>query len=90
MFICSCRVVNIKSPDRNVHDLHMSCVCHAFASVRCCLVVPWGEGDDLLTLARDVYCDFVAIPFGILGQTWYLIVSIPDPCCLSGCGERRS
>ena len=21
--------------------------------------------------------------FGILGQVWYLIISIPDPCCLS-------
>ena len=29
------------------------------------------------------YCDFVTFPFGILGQVWYLIVSIPDPCCLS-------
>ena len=24
-------------------------------------------------------------PFGILGQVWYLIVSIPDPCCLYDC-----
>ena len=30
-----------------------------------------------------VYCVFVTFPFGILGQVWYLIVSIPDPCCLS-------
>ena len=29
------------------------------------------------------YCDFITFPFGILGQVWYLIVSIPDPCCLS-------
>ena len=29
------------------------------------------------------YCDFVTFPFGILGQVWYLIVSIPDLCCLS-------
>ena len=28
-------------------------------------------------------CDFVTFPFGILGQVWYLIVSIPDLCCLS-------
>ena len=26
---------------------------------------------------------FVTFPFSILGQVWYLIVSIPDPCCLS-------
>ena len=31
----------------------------------------------------DGYCVFVTFPFGILGQVWYLIVSIPDPCCLS-------
>ena len=38
---------------------------------------------DLLALVCDVYCDFVTFPFGILGQVWHLIVSIPDPCCLS-------
>ena len=26
---------------------------------------------------------FVTFPCGILGQMWYLIVSIPDLCCLS-------
>ena len=28
-------------------------------------------------------CVFVTFPCGILGQVWYLIVSIPDPCFLS-------
>ena len=27
--------------------------------------------------------DFNAFPFGVLGQVLYLIVSIPEPCCLS-------
>ena len=36
---------------------------------------------DLFALVCDVYCDFVTFPFGNLGQVWYLIVSIPDPCC---------
>ena len=36
-----------------------------------------------LALVCDVCFDFVTFPFGILGQPWYLIVSIPDPCCLS-------
>ena len=36
-----------------------------------------------MALVRDVYCDFVTFQFGILEQVWYLIVSIPDPCCLS-------
>ena len=38
---------------------------------------------DLLALVGDVYCIFVAFPYGILGQAWYLIVSFPDLCCLS-------
>ena len=63
--------------------LFMSCVCHAFASVHCCLVVTGRERADLLALVYEVYCDFVTFPFDILGQVWYLIVSIPDPCCLS-------
>ena len=55
----------------------MSCVCHAFASVHCCLVVTRRERVDLLALVCDTYCDFVTFPFGILGQVWYLIVSTP-------------
>ena len=61
----------------------MSCLCHAFAFVHCCLVDTWREMVDLLALVCDVYCDFVTFPFGILGQVWYLIASIFDPCCLS-------
>ena len=45
------------------------------------------ERADLMSLVCDVvcdvYCDFVTFPFGILGQVWYLIVSILDPCCFS-------
>ena len=28
-------------------------------------------------------CEFVYLPIGILGQVWYLIVSIPDLCTLT-------
>ena len=28
-------------------------------------------------------CVFVTFPCGILGKVWYLIVSIPNICCLS-------
>ena len=28
-------------------------------------------------------CVFVTFPYGVLGQVWYLIVSIPDLCQLS-------
>ena len=61
--------------------LFMSSVCHAFASVHCCLLVTGRERADLLTLVYDVYCDFVTFSFGIFGQVWDLIVTIPDPCC---------
>ena len=56
----------------------MSCVCRAFASVHCCLVVTCWKRADILALVVMFAC-----PFGILCQVWYLIVSIPDPCCLS-------
>ena len=62
--------------------LFMSCVCHAFASVHCCLVVTCWESADLLALVFDV-CVFVTFPCGILVKEWYLIVSIPDLCHLS-------
>ena len=63
--------------------LKQPCVCHAFASVNSCLMVTSRENLYLLARVCDVYCEFITFPFGILGQVWYLIVSIPDPCCLS-------
>ena len=48
--------------------LFMSCACHAFASVHCCLVVTCWERADLLALVCDVYCGFVTFQCGILGQ----------------------
>ena len=53
---------------------------------RVCLLLPCGHlkrRADLLALVFGVYCDFVMFPFGILGQVWYLIVSISDPCYIS-------
>ena len=31
----------------------------------------------------DLSCAFVTFPYGVLGQVWYSIVSIPDLCLLS-------
>ena len=70
--------------------LFMSCVCHAFAPVHCCRVVTGRERADLLAMVCDIYCEFVTFSFGILGQLWYLVVSIPDPCCLSYLGTYRN
>ena len=69
--------------------LFMSCVFHAIASVHCCLVVNCWERADLLALVCDV-CVCVTFPCGILGQVWYLIVSIPDLCRLSNFGLGSS
>ena len=35
-------------------------------------------------------CGFVTFPCGILGQVWYLIVSIPDICRLSYFDRSRA
>ena len=44
---------------------------------------PAGEGLTIWILFMMFICVFVTFPCGILGQVWYLIVSIPDLCCLS-------
>ena len=43
-----------------------------------CLVNTCWERNDLLALAFGVQLWVCHFPFGILGQVWYLIVSIPD------------
>ena len=58
----------------------VSCVSHAFASVPCCLMVTCWERTDLLALVGDVYFIFLTFPCGIMGEVWYLIVSLPDLC----------
>ena len=62
----------------------MSFVCHTFASVPCCLVVRSPAGKGLTSCLLFVMFDYVFVTFrcGILGQVWYLIVSIPDLCRL--------
>ena len=59
------------------------------ASVYMCFVVTcWGRAD-LLTLVCGVFAPLLTFtvsfhfPIGILGQVWYLIVSIPDLCTLT-------
>ena len=50
------------------------------ASVYMCFEVTCWERADLLFVVSAVSCHF---PIGILGQVWYLIVSIPDLCTLT-------
>ena len=48
-----------------------------------CLVVTCCERADLLALVCSVLLWACYFPIGILGQVWYLIVSIPDLCTLA-------
>ena len=54
-------------------------------SVLCmlCLYVTCWEGADLLAFVCCVFILVCHFPIGILGQVWYLIVSIPDICTLT-------
>ena len=65
--------------------LFLYCVCHAFASAHCCLIIwsPAGKGLTSWLSFVVLNCVVVSFSFGILGQVWYLIVSIPDICPLS-------
>ena len=59
----------------------LSCVCYAF--VRVCFMVTCWERTELLALVCGVLLRVCPFPIGILGQVWYLIVSIPDLCTLT-------
>ena len=43
---------------------------------------PSGKGLTSWLLFVMFNCVFVTLPCGILGQAWYLIVSVPDLCLL--------
>ena len=60
-----------------LHDINVILSCLFLAA----LWSPTGKGWPLGSLVCDVFlCLFV--PYGVLGQVWYLIVSIPDLCLL--------
>ena len=63
--------------------LFMFAVCHAFLSVLCSLVVACWERTGLLAILCDVFLCFVTFSCRVLGQVWYLLVSISNLCLLS-------
>ena len=69
--------------------LSMSCVCNAFATVHCCLVVTCCVEQTSCLLFVMSNCEFVTFPYGILGQVRYLIVLIPDLCHRSYSAIRK-
>ena len=60
----------------------VSCISHDYESVLCCLVVTCWERADLMDIVGDVYCIFVIFSYDILGQVWYLIISLPNFTCI--------
>ena len=55
------------------------CLCYAVLSIPCSLVITCRGRADLLALLCVMFsCAFVTFPYGVAGQVWYLIVSIPD------------
>ena len=49
----------------------------------CAFLVTCWDRADLLALVCGVWLWSCRFPIGILGQVWYLIVSIPDLCTLT-------
>ena len=66
---------------------HLYYLCHVFVILsRLFLAALWSpavKGPTSWLLFVMFNCVFVTFPCGILGQLWYLIVPIPDLCCLS-------
>ena len=59
-------------------------VCHPFLSVHCSLMVTCLVRANLLAFSYVMFsCVFVTFSCAVLGQVWYLIVSIPDLCLLT-------
>ena len=67
---------------------HLCYLCLVFVMLSCLFIAAWWSpaGKGLTTWLLFVMynnCVFVTFQCGILGQMWYLIVSIPDLCQLS-------
>ena len=60
------------------------CLCHAVMPVLVLAVLwsPVGKGLAFLAFLYLMFSCFCYFPFGVLGQLWYLIVSISDLCSL--------
>ena len=65
---------------------HLSYLCLVFLMLsRLFIAASWSSaGKGLASCISCVMfnCVFVSFPYGILGQVWYLIILIPDLCCL--------
>ena len=61
-------------------------LCLSLSYCRVCSLQPCGQllgkSWPLGSLSVMFSCVFVTFPHGVLGQVWYLIISIPDLCLL--------
>ena len=56
----------------------------------CALWSPAGKGlTSWLSFVVSI-CEFITFSIGILGQVWYLIVSVPDLCTLTYCNCQNN
>ena len=65
---------------------HLYYLCLVFVMLSRLLIAalsPEGKGLTSWLFFVMFNCDIDTFPFDILEQVWYIIVSIPDPCCLS-------
>ena len=66
---------------------HLCYLCLVFVTLsRLFIAAVWspaGKGLTSWLLFVMLNCVFITFPCGILGQVWYLIVSIPDLCTLT-------
>ena len=72
------------------HFVIWVCFCYTVLSVPCRLVITCCERADLLALLCVMFsCVFVTLPYGVPGQVWYLILSIPDLCLFSYFAKKK-
>ena len=57
---------------------HFYCLCFMSVMRSCLFVANWEMVDFLALLCTMFSCVVVTFPCGVLGQVWYLILSIPD------------
>ena len=86
--ILYCFVVNFTDCSKGVLLLWTICYfCLVFIMLSCMFIAAlWlNDGKGLTSWLSFMMsnCEFVAFQCGILGQVWYLVVLIPDLCCLS-------
>ena len=65
---------------------HLCYLCLVFVMLCLFVAALWSPAGKVLTswlLFVMFNCIFVTFPCGILGQVWYLIISIPDLCLLT-------